>query len=981
MAADKPNPNPGTRGHDNDPQPGSPALDDQDSEILENIVAEFTGRMRAGELPAVDEYQKRFPELKKEIEELLASVAMIEQLKRSSEPQPNNKKLLDLVSRLSSIGSYRLLREIGRGGMGVVFEAVHESLGRRVALKIMPTPLVNGEKYVERFKYEAQSAAKLHHTNIVGVFGVGENDGFYYYVMDFIDGETLSEIINGLKQNRVSDTTKRSLETRLEFNRSEGRLDKEMVVASSDNDIESSSSTKPREQLEGNSHSIAAGCHLDGSDPRFFRWVARMGASIADALAYAHAANILHRDIKPSNLILDYHGVVWITDFGLAKDSSNELNLTKTGDVIGTPQYLAPESLEGKYDQRSETYCLGLTLYELVALQPAYAGSTAEVIRAIATTSPPSPRKINPRIPRDLSTIIDKAISRDPQLRYQTAADLRNDLTAFVEDRPISARRPLFLETAIRWGRRNPLSAALAAFSLLLLTLVAISASIGFLATTDALNKEAEKSSRLAVQQLATERARKKAEDNFAQMKAQFDRAEANIAITIEAFDEMFKQVIARDAASTAELDIDGFREISGIESSITSDDAAFLDKLLTFYEQFASLNSGNERLQSESAKAFRRVGNIYQLVGDMPAAIEAYQESLDLYQAIQEAAPNSKENLLTLVRTQNELSAAQRKNGDAWQAHALIQQSKQLLEESGLSRSDDEVRLELARTFTAMGFNLFRIMSVGNIGTPIGRGGANSRNSGSPLETNARSGSKNTRRPPTRIAEFQRGGPRGIERRNKQLIEQAVNIMDGLIAESPENGEYRSVRATCYCILAAARMGSDRETGSQLRNQAIAEFESLVETYPDNPEYRYLLAMACSLGRTPPDPEDIDLLKKSLEITEQLISQYPGLLDYQHLYASLKIKVAGLQINNESPDEARRSLESAKHSINVLMQHTPSDRTFQRTMISLIGELQRLAKSYADDGQKRNAYEVSQLARQIRNNMRSKTGGRGKRN
>ena len=726
MAANKRNNLPSSNsGHETNAPGSSPALDAADPEILEKIVAEFTGRIRAGELPAIGEYQARFPKLREEIEELLASVAMIEQLKGSSEPQPNNQKLLDTVSQLSSIGSYRLVREIGRGGMGVVFEAVHESLGRRVAIKVMPTPLVNGAKYVERFKHEAQSAAKLHHTNIVGVFGVGESDSFHYYVMDFIAGQTLSEIVSGLKQNRASDTTKRSLQTQLEFNGCEGGLDHETVMASSASENENSGSAKPRENSDVYPHLIAAGSHLDGTDPRLFRWAARIAASIADALAHAHAANILHRDIKPSNLILDYQGVVWITDFGLAKDGSSELNLTKTGDVIGTPQYLAPESLEGKYDQRSETYCLGLTLYELVSLQSAYAaGSTAEVIRAISTISPPSPRKLNPRIPRDLSTIIDKAISRDPQLRYQTAEDMRNDLLAFVEDRPISARRPLLLETMIRWSRRNPLPATLAAISLLLLTLVAISASVGFLATTDALNKEAEKSSRLAIQQLATERARKTAEDNFAQMKAQFDRAEANIAITIEAFDEMFKQVIARDAASTAELDIDGFREISGIESSITSDDAAFLDKLLSFYEQFAALNAGNERLQTESAKAFRRVGNIYQLVGDMPAAIEAYQKSLDLYRAIWNSAPGSKENLLTLVRTQNELSSAQRKNGDSWQAHALNQTSQELLEDSDLSKTDAEVRLELARTLSAMGFNLFRIMSYGNMGTPTGRGG-----------------------------------------------------------------------------------------------------------------------------------------------------------------------------------------------------------------------------------------------------------------
>ena len=500
----------------------------------------------------------------------------------------------------------------------------------------------------------------------------------------------------------------------------------------------------------------------------------------------------------------------------------------------------------------------------------------------------------------------------------------------------------------------------------------------------DALNKEAEKSSRLEIQQLATERARKTAEENFAQMKAQFDRAEANIAISIEAFDEMFKQVIARDAASTADLDIDGFREISGIESSITSDDAAFLDKLLSFYEEFASLNAGNERLQSESAKAFRRVGNIYQLVGDMPAAVEAYEKSLDLYQAIWAAAPESKESLLTLVQTQNELSAAQRKNGDSWQAHALIKNSQELLDGSDLSQTDAEVRLELARTLSAMGFNLFRIMSVGNIGTSAGRGGANSRNSKSPPDFDARSGNRvpnSMRRPPAKFSDLLRGGKRGFERRNKQLIERAVKILDDLIAESPQNPEYHSVRATCYCILAAARIGSDRETGSQLRDNAIKEFESLVRSHPENPEYRYLMAMACALGRTPPHPDDIGLLKRSLEITEELVSQFPNLLDYQHLYASLKIKIAGLQMDRRAPDDALRSLEAARSSIVVLLEHTPSDRTFQRTMMSLIHEIQRLAKSYADDGQKRKASEVNQLARQIRNKMRSKTGGRGQRN
>ena len=457
-------------------------------EVLETIVDQFTQALRAGEHPAIVDYQQRYPELADEIEDLLSSIAMIEQLKSSGDTRTNQRQLLDTVSRLTHIGNYKILSEIGRGGMGVVFAAVHESLGRRVAIKVMPTPLVDGEKYVQRFRHEAQSAARLHHTNIVSVFGVGEDHGFHYYVMDHISGDSLNTVIARLQTKTL--------------------------------------------------HPLVA-------ESQRYQWAANVAANVAAALAYAHAANILHRDIKPSNLILDRQGTIWITDFGLAKDSSRELNLTRTGDVIGTPQYLAPESLEGQYDQRSETYGVGLMLYELVTLKPAYAaGSPAEVIRAVATRSPTAVRKLDPQIPLDLAIIIDKAINRDPRLRYQTANELHQDLLAFVEDRPIAARRPRAIEQLFRWGKRNPLTAALCAISAALLVLVAVTASIGYWSTMAALNLEAEKSARLREQQVETEAAGRDAEQNFLQMKTQHERAESNVAITIDAFDEMFKQVI-----------------------------------------------------------------------------------------------------------------------------------------------------------------------------------------------------------------------------------------------------------------------------------------------------------------------------------------------------------------------------------------------------------------------------------------------------
>ena len=178
-------------------------LDAADPELLEKVVDHYTQRLREGQEPSIASYQQRFPQHGEEIRELLSSVAMIEQLKsETNRPQQTQQhRLLDRVSQLTEVGPYRLLREAGRGGMGVVFEAVHESLGRRVAIKVMPTPLVEAEKYIARFKREAQSAARLHHTNIVSVFGVGESDGFHYYVMDFVDGQCLAQTIASLHKS------------------------------------------------------------------------------------------------------------------------------------------------------------------------------------------------------------------------------------------------------------------------------------------------------------------------------------------------------------------------------------------------------------------------------------------------------------------------------------------------------------------------------------------------------------------------------------------------------------------------------------------------------------------------------------------------------------------------------------------------------------------------------------------------------------
>jgi WD40 repeat protein/tetratricopeptide (TPR) repeat protein len=299
-------------------------------------------------------------------------------------------------------GEFRIVREIGRGGMGLVCEAFQDSLNRHVALKFLPE---HGN--LSRFRREAQAAGRLHHTNIVPVFGVGEHLGRHFYVMQYIAGRGLDAVL------------------------------KERAAA-------------------------AAGTGRSRARPDA-REAARIGAQVAGALAYAHGQGVIHRDIKPSNLLLDDQGAVWITDFGLAKVADQQ-DLTRTGDFLGTLRYMPPEAFEGRYDARGDIYALGLTLYELVALRPAYDESDrARLIRLVTAGAPPRLRDLDRAVPRDLETMIHKAIERDPSHRYQTATALAEDLGRFIEDRPIRARRIGEAERFARWCRRNPVPAGLLA--------------------------------------------------------------------------------------------------------------------------------------------------------------------------------------------------------------------------------------------------------------------------------------------------------------------------------------------------------------------------------------------------------------------------------------------------------------------------------------------------------------------------------------
>jgi WD40 repeat protein/serine/threonine protein kinase len=375
-----------------------------------------------------------------------------------------------------ALGDYEIVREIGRGGMGIVYEAEQLSLGRRVALKVLPFAASMDTKQLQRFRIEAQAAAHLHHQNIVPVYGVGCERGVHYYAMQYIEGRTLAALIRELRELaglEPSDFTASaapasSLASELISGRwapakARGGEVVRMCGREEPTGPYRPPTTPPHHLTTSPPHDptppvAVQSTERSGSTPAFFRTVAHLGVQAAEALEHAHSKGVIHRDIKPANLLIDSDGNLWITDFGLARMLS-EAGLTMTGDLVGTMRYMSPEQALAKrvpIDHRTDIYSLGVTLYELLTLQPAYDGCDRQVVmRQIAFEEPRLPRRINKAIPAELEIIVRKAMGKTPAERYATAQELADDLRRFLDDKPIKAKKPTFVDWTRKWARRH----------------------------------------------------------------------------------------------------------------------------------------------------------------------------------------------------------------------------------------------------------------------------------------------------------------------------------------------------------------------------------------------------------------------------------------------------------------------------------------------------------------------------------------------
>jgi tetratricopeptide (TPR) repeat protein len=821
---------------------------------IDVLVETFLRQRRERPALTAAEFARAHPEHERQLLDLLPAIEALEEHKRDRASSGSSRRTAS-VPQLERLGEFRIVREVGRGGMGVVFEAVQQPLGRKVALKVLPQASLLTGSQLERFRREAQIAAQLHHSNIVPVFGSGESDGYHWYAMQFIAGESLD---------------------------------------------------RWREQQ---TQAPPAGSGAWRSRARF---VARLGVQAASALHYAHGQGTLHRDVKPGNLLLETSEHLWVTDFGLAKALEAE-GLTHSGDLLGTLQYMAPEQFAGSYDARSEVYALGVTLYELLTLQPAFTGgSRSELMERIRTQRPAPLRRVCPDVPEDLAVIVEKAFAREPGDRYADANLLQRDLQAFLDDRPVAARRLSPLGVVWRWGRRNRGVAALAASTLLAVVAAGVTGWVAYGITGEALVRER------AAQQLA----------------------QTNLQLALAGFNDVFDALVGRDPMLALDEDPDTGEQTLRARSTV--DPASVpVQQLLAFYQAFAQQNADNRTLRLETARAHRRVGAVLVRLGrteQLTAARAAFAQALSLLDQVDDRNV-ARERAAVHV----EIGRLELELDDPLAAARSYREALDQLDRD----ADPEaaaVRFERAQTHLL----LARLADIG--GGPVGAGGP-------------RAGVPGAAAPP--------GGPRrGLERwfqTARQHLQQATAIAEALVQEdaarpAKANGrdagsaERRLLLARCLLVdsrlpdAGEGREGRERrgerdgappgergerpergdrgdpvarERANAQRDRAIGLLRELVEKLPDDDVVRFELAEALVPNRgrgvprrpdAPGDPaEDQARAARWREVqmhARRLVAEHPSVSSYQALFAR-----AGVQAARDLRQQAAAAADDAQRA------------------------------------------------------------------
>ncbi len=471
---------------------------------------------------------------------------------------PGITAALDAPEPLSSLGDFKLIREIGRGGMGIVYEAQQVTLDRKVAVKLLPMTSLSDSRQITRFKNEARAAGLLHHPHIVPVYSVGAEKGLHYFAMQHIDGVSMDDWI--------------------------------------------------KDASFANSHGIS------------WTTIVSWAIDIAEALHAAHETGIVHRDVKPSNLMLDRHGKIWITDFGLAR-CHTETSLTRSGELIGTMRYMSPEQARGQtalVDGRSDIYSLAVTLYEILTRRPAHLGDdAATILRAIDEQDVPPVQRLCSDLPRDLGTVIAKAMSVHRDGRYDTAGEFADDLRRVLAGNPTLARPATALDRLGRWAAKHRQT-------VLACSLLCITGLVGFATSTAMIAAEKRNSDAAAMRAEDGERRARRTVDSVAQV--------AELLADIPAASQVRRLVLAQ---------------------------------ILEYHLEFVASAADDPKLRQDLAVTYAKIGALHSELGANQDAVRALRESEKLYGEISRRRPTDLHGQLNWSTSQNNLAEVLQRNGE----------------------------------------------------------------------------------------------------------------------------------------------------------------------------------------------------------------------------------------------------------------------------------------------------------------------------
>lgn len=611
---------------------GSPA----DRKLAELLDAYLTSLEHGAPLD-IDALAAKHPDLADEIRAFAESVALLHDATQGQAIGDAENTSFPVPSGSSDrrrLGDYEIVRELGRGGMGIVYEAQQMSLGRRVALKVLPFAAMWDRKQLARFQNEARAAAQLHHPRIVPVYGVGQERGVHYFAMQLVQGQSLDRLLADLR----AAETRRGAETL-----GPGATTAPFVA-------QHALETSDWENLNHAADALTS-CHGDNFH-EYCRNVAELAAQAADALQYAHDCGVIHRDVKPSNLLLDEHGHVWITDFGLARVQGDP-GVTATGDVVGTLRYMSPEQASGRQalvDPRTDVYSLGATLYELLTLQPAFPGDDRqEVLQAVTQREPAGVRRIAPSVPADLETVVMHALAKQRDERYASVGEMADDLRRFLDRKPTRARRPALADRIGKLVRRHRL---------------ATTAGIAFLAVIATLSS-------IGAVLLSREQARTSA----ALQEAKTSLAQA-------------RQVVSRFGGQFA-------AELGRLPGSEPLRRRVLADAL-AWYEDFLARADDDPKLQREMASTLYQAGVIAGQLGDPNAARGYLTRAAQKFGQLTPSDLDDRESRTQQAKCFNSLGLMEAQWSDVTQATASYAQAASLLRPiaSSSDAAPDELRL-----------------------------------------------------------------------------------------------------------------------------------------------------------------------------------------------------------------------------------------------------------------------------------------------